>query len=629
MENSQNSAGLLCGQETEYAIRFTPADYLSRINNYSLYIKLRRAIKNQVATLPGDRMMYQEHFFIENGGSFNYEFIPSAFDGGLIEGGTPECQSPTELLIYQRAQEKLLQKAIRDVNKDISGQGTLSLIKNCKDSEGNIYGAQENYEVSIGSWFDLLFHRITVIASIPLMIALMIVPLIFIFTIFLTGGLLFLLFTLIFNILSFLSLPFRSIYRMLRNRKQDKDDSWYDNEEFLNDNLKNDFYENSSFDDFNPEEDLEEDDEYFDDILDKIEDNEEIDYFQMKMMSVIGKIEYYLTTPLASLFCFPMLFIYRFSAFRRVKKELLSFLISRPIISGAGTYNKNNTLSLSEKATAIKHTHRVTIMPKDRAIFEFGHFLKDLQFGLIELMFFRPSKFMSLFRKKQRLQLGLSDSNRCDIAEFLKIGATSLVIKMIEDKYLKDIPLVKRKVKSLRSINNDASLHEKILMKNNRSMSSLEIQRYYCNEAERYIKETSNISMEYFEVIKVWKQSLEALENDPSLLVGRIDWITKRYLIETAGKDESYEVKKKIDIAYHELGSGYYDKLKDKGLSPQLIDENTIENAIHEPSTPQKVQVRSKLIKDIYYKGEKATVSWGSIHIGSFLNRKVIKFPKK
>ncbi len=632
VENKKHSAGCLCGQETEYAIRFTPAENFSRINNYSLYIKIRRAIKNHVATLPGDRMMYQEHFFIENGGAFNYEFIPSAFDGGLIEGGTPECQSPTELLVYQRAQERLLCKAVADVNEEVSGQGTLSLIKNCKDAKGNIYGAQENYEVLIGSWFDLLLHRIVVLLSIPLMIALIILPLILIISLFTIGGISIFVFMIIFKILSLLTMPFRSIFYSLKDRIHNKNNYHkektlpYENTVWNEGPLPFENKDNEFFD--FEDENLESYDELNEEMDDPIDDYE-IDDFQRKLMSAIGKIEYYITTPIASIFCMPILFLYRFTAFRRVKKGLLPFLITRPIISGAGSYNRDNTLSISEKATAIKHTHRVTIMPKDRAIFEFGHFLKDLQFGLIDLLLFRPAKFSSLFRKKQRLQLGLSDSNRCDIAEYLKAGITSLVISMIEDNFLKEIPHIKSKIKSLKLINNDASLKTAVPLRDKTKKSALEIQRYYCKEAEKYVKSCEEISIEYFEIIKLWKQTLDALENDPGLLVGRIDWITKRYLIETAGKDESFEVKKKIDIAYHELATGYHDILKDKGISPQMIDDETIENAIHEPSSPEKVQMRSKMIKNIYYQGEKATVSWGSIHIGSFLNRKVIKFPRE
>src|SRR5262249_10454857 len=82
----------------------------------------------------------------------SYEAQPQALDDGLIEAGTPECRGPSEVVLYQRAQEDLLVRAIPIVARRLDGE--LTLLKNCRDAAGHTYGAQENYEADLarGVW---------------------------------------------------------------------------------------------------------------------------------------------------------------------------------------------------------------------------------------------------------------------------------------------------------------------------------------------------------------------------------------------------------------------------------------------------------------------------------------------
>ena len=155
----------LLGQETEYAIAFRPERESKRPTNLQVFLALRKAIGSLVATKPGHKSLHYE-FFVENGGSFCYEFLPHRINDGLIEGRTPECHSALELVHYQRAQELLLQKAIPQATKNLHKDGFfghISLIKNCKDIEGNTYGAQENYDASVNHRYHRYIDRKSVV----------------------------------------------------------------------------------------------------------------------------------------------------------------------------------------------------------------------------------------------------------------------------------------------------------------------------------------------------------------------------------------------------------------------------------------------------------------------------------
>ena len=153
----------LQGLETEYAIRYRCEEGERPPGNDVIFRAIREAIEKIVRTRPGDGGI-DRHFFVENGGAFNYEAVASALGGGLVEGSTPECRGPEQLLIYQRAQENLLRRALPEARRLLRAQGhkgeLLGLLKNCKDGFGNIYGTQENYEVDVAQGLSLFLFRV-------------------------------------------------------------------------------------------------------------------------------------------------------------------------------------------------------------------------------------------------------------------------------------------------------------------------------------------------------------------------------------------------------------------------------------------------------------------------------------
>src|SRR5688572_6683466 len=105
----------------------------------------------------------KEGVFHAAGGAVWFETERPALGGGLIEGSTPECRSPRQLLAWQRAQDELLAEAI-----ETAFRGEVRLIKNDRDAAGNIYGAQENYEATLASGWRLAMWRVALVLLLPL-----------------------------------------------------------------------------------------------------------------------------------------------------------------------------------------------------------------------------------------------------------------------------------------------------------------------------------------------------------------------------------------------------------------------------------------------------------------------------
>ncbi len=580
----------LLGQETEYAIRFDPAPGHKHPGNLKLFKALKYGIRQVVKTSPGERDFIQHQFFVENGGAFYYEHLPYASDDGLIEGSTPECSGPAEALLYQRAQEKLLTRAMEHAYSYLGRhqiRGTLGLIKNCRDHLGNTYGAQENYETEPTSGFDLFAYRLAGVLYLPAYIFQWVVMPLLEIVFYLAMGL----GTLACAAIQY---PLELMGKIIPGR------AW-----------KGLFFalamrfELTGY------------------------------YIRAPLLepSLLETIMYHVLLRPWMIVLIPLGFALRLFVFRKQRRVLTAFLASRAIISGAGTLRRDGTLALGEKLEAVRRINRFTIGPDDRPLFDNGNLQKDLLLGAREVLLLRKNSLKRTLAPPRRLQLGASDSNRAEFAEYLKFGTTLLVLRACEAGYLDDAPILKHPVRAIHTLNGDPSLKARATIRPNKARSSaraggdltsLEIQRLYLAAVQRFLKAAKHIPLEYHEIARSWKQTLDALERDPSELIGRLDWVSKRYLMETAGAGSSFAVKKKIDIAYHELERGYFDKLREAGIAPRITRPEDVERAVHEPPSPESAQARAGLIKGLLFPGKPVTVSWNTARVGRMGERRVV-----
>lgn len=526
----------LVGLETEYAIRWTPSPGGDpRPTNEQIYEACARAIEKLVPSRPGTGPKRVR--FLANGGVLGYEFLPFATTDGLIEMGTPECRGPSEVVLYQRAQEDLLVRALDHARVDLLDSGfvgELALLKNCRDVAGHTYGAQENYDVEIARGPALLAWRAGLVALAPLALtstlltwAFMIAMIPVILVIMIAIGL----------------LGLAPGLQWLHDAPIDE-----------------------------------------------------------RMMQVIGRPAYWVERGLWEPITLLFLLLYRACAFRALRRGLLPFLISRPLISGAGTLVADR-FALSEKGVAVRRICRRSY-ERSLSIYEPGNLCKAFQ----KLVSFDASWFVALFRRRQRFQLGFSDSNMAQTAEYMKVATTSLVIDLIEAGALTP-PRVRRPLRRLRAIVEGDHA------------AALALQRHYLEAARAYLETAEATPLEVTEVVARWAAILEAIEHDPSSLIGQLDWITKRELIDKAGTSKAS--RKKIDLRYHELETGYFALLERSGLCPILVTPEEARHASEHPPATTPARERARLIRNLPF--SKVTVGWNEVRIGRRFGGQVIR----
>src|SRR5262249_44313011 len=139
-----------------------------------------------------------------------------------------------------------------------------------------------------------------------------------------------------------------------------------------------------------------------------------------------------------------------------------------------------------------------------------------------------------------------------------------------------------------------------------------QIQRYYLDACRRLVDRSVPENGEARQVLRLWEQTLDDLARDPSRLVGKLDWVTKRYLLAQAGPDASRATRSKVDLRYHELSrEGYYLRLEAAGLAPTLVEPEQVLDAIAEPPPGTPATRRGQLIRR--HAGAALRASWSSV----------------
>jgi proteasome accessory factor A len=81
-------------------------------------------------------------------------------DGAHPEYATPECSDPKELVLYEKAGERILELSVEFANRRKQGESRFLVYKNNTDHKGNSYGYHENYLVDRGIPFEKLSSQL-------------------------------------------------------------------------------------------------------------------------------------------------------------------------------------------------------------------------------------------------------------------------------------------------------------------------------------------------------------------------------------------------------------------------------------------------------------------------------------
>jgi proteasome accessory factor A len=209
----------------------------------------------------------------------------------------------------------------------------------------------------------------------------------------------------------------------------------------------------------------------------------------------------------------------------------------------------------------------------------------------------------------------IGDANLCEVAQFLKLGTTAIVLKMIEDGFLPDFSLV-NPVSSLHDVSRDVTLSVEVQLADGRSMTALQLQWEYLELARKYVDREDDTA-ENHEVLDRWESVLHALTGDPMTLSGQLDWVAKLHVLEgyraRDGLAWSDPKLRAIVLQYHDVrrDRGLYNRLEASGKVERLSTDEEVERAIMMPPEDTRAYFRGRCIAR--FPDAIAAASWDSI----------------
>jgi proteasome accessory factor A len=230
----------------------------------------------------------------------------------------------------------------------------------------------------------------------------------------------------------------------------------------------------------------------------------------------------------------------------------------------------------------------------------------------------------------RRLHVIVGDSNMSEYTNFLKVGAASIMLRMLEDPgvVLRDMTL-ENPIRAIREISHDITCTRRVRLANGREASALDIQGEYLNKALKYAT-THGFSAEETKALEMWKHCVEGLEKDPMTLDRECDWVIKYKLIEAYRARHDLPLNHSrvalVDLQYHDIhrGRGLFYRMQDKGLVERMCDDAAIETAIETPPQTTRAKLRGDFIKRAKEKKRDFTVDWVHLKLNDQAQRTVL-----
>jgi proteasome accessory factor A len=214
----------------------------------------------------------------------------------------------------------------------------------------------------------------------------------------------------------------------------------------------------------------------------------------------------------------------------------------------------------------------------------------------------------------RRIHLLLGDSNMAEYATALKLGATGLVLQLIEEGHAPDMG-IDEPVETLQEISQDQARQWLVRLESGRTISAIDIQEQFLAAARTHCQGQDD---ETDWVLAQWEAVLQDLRGDYATLVGRVDWASKLWLLEAYREAEQADwhdpMLKSLDLEYHNLDpdKSLYTALLQEGRVPRLTADTLIALAMEQAPKNTRAYGRSELVKHLLATGvpiESAQVS--------------------
>jgi len=295
--------------------------------------------------------------------------------------------------------------------------------------------------------------------------------------------------------------------------------------------------------------------------------------------------------------------------------SLLTFLATRQIFTGAGRVGQAHPLAfdfdLPPSAIPVK------FQLSQRA----DHIVNDIyqwvQFN--RAIINARDEPLADYRKFRRLHLLIGDSNMSPFANALKVGTTACALTLLEEGRFPRGLILEDAVVSTREVSHSPDGPWLVRLENGKTVEALDVQWRFLDAAGKYLQ---GRDPEIDWLLENWSFTLESLRTNPMALVGGVDWITKRWLLETFAEAEGLSWDDpwllSLDLEYHNIDPvrGLFFQVKGGKRISDWNQSVRIKSANYRPPNNSRAAGRSQAVAQFRESPLPYVINWDSIASG-------------
>jgi proteasome accessory factor A len=301
--------------------------------------------------------------------------------------------------------------------------------------------------------------------------------------------------------------------------------------------------------------------------------------------------------------------------FTRMSDVLVPFLITRQVIAGAGKVlvtPRGAVYCLSQRADHIWEAvssattrSRPIINTRDEPHADAEHY--------------------------RRLHVIVGDSSMSETTAMFKVGATDLVLRLVENGVpMRDLAL-ENPIRAIREISHDMTGMHPVVLATGRTTTAVDLQEEYLTKVSDLVARELDPTPDVKAVLDLWERALRALRSgDLSLVDRELDWAIKYRMIERYRAKHALELSDvrvlRLDLAYHDISrsEGLYHLMAARGLVDRVTTDAEVFEAMSVPPPTTRARLRGEFVRAAQQARRDYTVDWVHLKLNDQAQRTVL-----
>ncbi|MCY3663549.1 MAG: depupylase/deamidase Dop [bacterium] len=219
-------------------------------------------------------------------------------------------------------------------------------------------------------------------------------------------------------------------------------------------------------------------------------------------------------------------------------------------------------------------------------------------------------------RHYRRLHVIVGDANLAEVATFLKVGTTALVLALVEHDLFPDDLALAAPVQAIRAVSCDLSLRRPFRLADGTSATALDVQWELLERCAKYCHDVGTEAVGGAvadEVLARWETVLTQLETEPLSPATTVDWVAKYRLLDAYrsrnGCDWNDSRLQALDLQYHDLRPER--SVADRLSLERLVDAEQVRWATENPPPDTRAYFRGRCLQQ--FSSHVVAANWDSV----------------